>query len=77
VAGTWDIQPHRKKLGDGNESVCSQRKSRGVMIYGTEISSYAGERLEKLYSISVFKGGLHEAEYPSEYFDVVTLYHVI
>ena len=49
----------------------------GFEVYGTKISAYAGERIGKLYSIPVFTGDLHGAEYPSEYFDVVTLYHVI
>ncbi len=64
-------------VGCGDGTFLRFAREAGFEVYGTEISLYAGERLEKLYEIPVFKGALHEAEYPSEYFDVVTLYHVI
>jgi len=64
-------------VGCGDGTFLRFAREAGFEVYGTEISLYAGERLEKLYEIPVFMGALHEAEYPSEYFDVVTLYHVI
>lgn len=64
-------------VGCGDGTFLRFARESGFEVYGTEISEYAVKRIEKLYSIPVFKGGLHGAEYPSEYFDVVTLYHVI
>jgi len=77
-----ELHRHHKKgrvldVGCGDGTFLRFAREAGFEVYGTEISSYACERLEKVYSMSVFRGGLHEAEYPSEYFDVVTLYHVI
>ncbi len=64
-------------VGGGDGTFLRFAKEAGLEVCGTEISAYAGQRIEDLYSVPVSIGGLHEAGYPSEHFDIVTLYHVI
>ncbi len=85
--GLWEnrldelLQYNRKgrllDVGCGDGTFLRLAKEAGFEVNGTEFSEYAAKRIEKLYSVPVFMGTLHEAEYPSGYFDVVTLYHVI
>ena len=64
-------------VGAGDGTFLRLAKEAGFEVCGTEISAYAGERIGELYSAPISIGGLHEAGYPSEHFDIVTLYHVI
>jgi len=64
-------------VGAGDGTFLRFAKEAGFDVCGTEISAYAGERIGELYSVPVSIGALHKAGYPSEHFDIVTLYHVI
>lgn len=49
----------------------------GWAVYGTEVSSYASCYARDNHKIDVSTGELHEAGYSSDYFDVVTMWHVL
>jgi ubiquinone/menaquinone biosynthesis C-methylase UbiE len=73
---------HRKRgrlldVGCGVGAFLGLAKKAGFEAFGTEVSEYAGRRTEEICGVPVFIGNLEEAGFPSDYFDVVTLYHVI
>lgn len=44
--------------------------------YGVELSAVPAKKAQQRPGISVFVGDLHQAAYPDDYFDVITLWHV-
>lgn len=64
-------------VGCGDGSFLQLAKQNGWLVNGTEYSDhaskYAGERL----GIRIFCGELVAAGYPNEYYDVVTMWHVL
>lgn len=52
-------------------------KSKGWDVFGVEIGESAYECVKEVKSLDVFHGELLEANYKSDYFDVVNLSHVI
>ncbi|MFQ5847665.1 MAG: class I SAM-dependent methyltransferase [Candidatus Methylomirabilales bacterium] len=64
-------------IGCGEGTFIKLAKEAGFEVFGTELSRYAGRRARELYEVPVFVGNVIEAGFPAEYFDVVTLYHVI
>jgi len=52
-------------------------RQRGWETLGVELSSYTSEYARKAYGLSVITGTLKSAEFPSGFFDVVTLWSVL
>lgn len=46
-------------------------------VWGIEISEFAAKIAQERYDLKVFQGTLEQANYPTNYFDVVTLWDVL
>lgn len=64
-------------VGTGQGLFSVAAKQRGWDTYATDISSYVCEFLSKNKDIKMFNGYLEEADFPENYFDVVTIWHVL
>lgn len=64
-------------VGCGNGSYLSHLKELGWEAYGVEIVQQAVEIVRKQFGIDAFCGTLEEAHFPDDYFDAVTLWHVL
>ena len=64
-------------VGCGTGYFLTVAKENGWETRGVEVSKIAASYARKKFSIDVFAGELLEAGYPDEYFDVVTLWHVL
>lgn len=64
-------------VGCGAGYFLAVAKKNGWQTYGVEVSKIAADYAEKKFGIKVFTGELLQANYPDEYFDVVTLWHVL
>jgi len=49
----------------------------GWETYGIEISDYVSHYCRQKLNLNVFTGDVREAHYPSQYFDVITMFHVL
>lgn len=63
-------------VGCGNGELTGWMKEYGWELYGVEIAKKACEQAEK-QGIKTFCGQLHEAKYPTGYFDAITINHVL
>lgn len=75
------IVPFKEKgriqdVGCGNGEAIGWMKEYGWELHGSEIGKKACEQAER-QGIKTFCGQLHEARYPAEYFDVITINHVL
>ncbi len=52
-------------------------RSDGWEVSGVEISDYAIDHAKSKLKLDVIKGGLEEAHFPEEYFDVATMWNVL
>lgn len=52
-------------------------KERGWETYGVEINKNCAKFARQKYNLNVFAGELEDAKFPSQYFDVVVMIHVI
>ena len=52
-------------------------KKDGWDIYGTELSLVEAQYAQREFSLNVFRGSLKDAKFPSRFFDVITLWHVL
>jgi 2-polyprenyl-3-methyl-5-hydroxy-6-metoxy-1,4-benzoquinol methylase len=49
----------------------------GYEVQGVEMAEGSTAHAQEMYELDVFTGGLREASFPDEYFDVVTFWHVL
>jgi 2-polyprenyl-3-methyl-5-hydroxy-6-metoxy-1,4-benzoquinol methylase len=61
--------------GEGTflELACRQ----GWNACGTELSAFAAAEASRRLGVEIFCGELHDASFPGEFFDVITLWHVL
>ncbi|RMF84222.1 MAG: class I SAM-dependent methyltransferase [Nitrospinota bacterium] len=52
-------------------------RERGWEVYGVDISPYAASYAQKVLGLDVVAGEIEDAQFPSRWFDVVTLWDVI
>lgn len=64
-------------VGCGPGYFLAVAKKNGWQAHGVEVSKIAADYAKKKFGIKVFAGELRQADYPDEYFDVVTLWHVL
>lgn len=64
-------------VGCGPGYFLAVAKKNGWKTQGVEVSKIAAGYAKKKFGINVFAGELLDAGYPNEYFDVVTLWHVL
>jgi 2-polyprenyl-3-methyl-5-hydroxy-6-metoxy-1,4-benzoquinol methylase len=64
-------------VGCGEGVFLGQAAKRGWEIWGTELSSYAARYASSVLGREIFRGELYDASFPGQFFDVVTLWHVL
>jgi 2-polyprenyl-3-methyl-5-hydroxy-6-metoxy-1,4-benzoquinol methylase len=64
-------------VGCGNGQFLNNMRNLGWEVYGTEIDSKAVETAQNEYNLNVKVGTLNQAHFLDEFFDVITLNHVI
>lgn len=64
-------------IGCGNGAYPRLMSELGWEAWGVEISAKAVSNLEGVAGVRVFTGNLEEARFPTGYFDVVTMWHVL
>ena len=64
-------------VGCGIGSFLSLARNNGWEVYGTEISKEICNYIKERLGLEVYNGRLQDADYPDEYFDVVTFWHVL
>ncbi|MCX7918585.1 MAG: class I SAM-dependent methyltransferase [bacterium] len=52
-------------------------KQHGWVCYGVDISRYAAEFAKKQFDIQIQVASVHSAEFPKEFFDVVTMFNIL
>lgn len=76
------LEKHRQNgrlldVGCGDGSFLNLAQQNGWIVNGTEYSDYAAKFAGEALGIPVFCGELVTAGYPGEFFDVVTMWHVL
>ncbi|MFH1201757.1 MAG: class I SAM-dependent methyltransferase [Candidatus Omnitrophota bacterium] len=76
------IQPFKNTgrlldVGCGTGQFLNEAKNNGWRVWGTEVSEYALNYAKDEFCIEVFKGKLENANFPENFFDVVTFWHVL
>lgn len=64
-------------VGCGYGFFLNLAKDQGWEVYGAEMSEDACQFAQEKFGLNMFCGGLKEASFPSDYFDVVTLWNVL
>lgn len=64
-------------IGTGQGLFLVLAKDKGWDVFGTDISSYVCEFLSKHKNIKMFNGYLEDVKLPYNFFDVVTMWHVL
>ena len=64
-------------VGCGDGLFLQEAKNKGWHVNGTELSFFASTYASKMLDTEIFNGELHEAKFPENDFDVVTLWHVL
>ncbi|MDD2944158.1 MAG: class I SAM-dependent methyltransferase, partial [bacterium] len=64
-------------IGCGDGIFLAQMKQLGFDIYGTEIPGPAASRAAKIEGINLHLGNIEDAEYKEQFFNIVTMWHVI
>jgi len=64
-------------VGCGEGMFLCEAAARGWMTWGTELSPYAARYASTALGREIFCGELYDASFPQEFFDVVTLWHVL
>lgn len=85
--GMWQnrlkhMEKHRQNgrlldVGCGDGSFLNLAQQNGWVVNGTECSDYAAKFAGETLGIPIFYGELVTAGYPGEFFDVVTMWHVL
>jgi 2-polyprenyl-3-methyl-5-hydroxy-6-metoxy-1,4-benzoquinol methylase len=68
---------HLLDIGCGEGTFLALAQKKGWEIGGTEVSEYAAGYASDLLKIDIFNGGLPEAGFEENTFDVVTMWHVL
>jgi SAM-dependent methyltransferase len=76
------VSPYRSTnrildVGAGDGYYLKLCKERGWDVQGVEPNADLVAHAQSQHGISLFRGRLHEAKYPSDFFDVVTLWNVL
>ncbi len=72
--------PHTGRLldvGCGNGSYLAQMRERGWSVFGSEVDPRAAQVAREIFALDVAVGLFEATEFPANYFDVITLNHVI
>ncbi len=64
-------------VGCSSGSVLAVARQCGFTIHGVEPAPKAAETAGRIEDAEVFNGFLHEAQYPDNHFDIITLFEVI
>jgi 2-polyprenyl-3-methyl-5-hydroxy-6-metoxy-1,4-benzoquinol methylase len=64
-------------VGCGDGAFLKLAQEKGWTVSGTEHSLYAADYVSKAHGIPVFCGEIISAGYPENFFDVVTMWHVL
>lgn len=64
-------------VGSGKGLFLSVMKELGFESFGVEFSPMAADFASKTYGVNVFHGELEQAKFSNEYFDLVTMWHVL
>lgn len=73
-------EAHRGRLldvGCGNGQYLAYMRDLGWEVYGVDTDDEAALIAQHHYKVSVFTGNLEDANFPGDYFDAITLNHVI
>lgn len=73
-------EAHRGRLldvGCGNGQYLAYMRDLGWEVYGVDTDHEAALVAQQQYKVSVYTGNLEDANFPNDYFDAVTLNHVI
>ncbi len=64
-------------VGCGTGNFLNIAKNNGWEAYGTEVSGYAVDYAKNNYGVKIFRGELRNADFSDDFFDVITLWHVL
>lgn len=64
-------------IGTGDGHFLSIAKANGFEVYGIEVSPEAVGIAEKLHKLNIFLGEIENANFKENFFDVITMWHVI
>lgn len=64
-------------VGCGTGLFLNEAKRNGWDVYGTEVSKYALDHAKDAFGIEIFGGELKENNFPDNFFDVITFWHVL
>lgn len=65
------------EMGAGLGYTLKTAKEKGWEVFGTEISPFAVRYAKEKLGLEIFNGGLDEAKFPEEFFDLVVMIHVL
>ncbi len=78
IEPTTNLGKRYLDIGFGNGAMLLNKYKKGWECSGTDISGYAVERLQKINpKFNLFNGELSDAKYQDDYFDLITLSHVL
>lgn len=63
-------------VGCGSGNFLLRMKNFGMDLHGVEPGDF-NQDIVKKHKLKIFKGFLHQARFPSDYFDIITMSHVI
>jgi len=66
---------YRLKLFE--DKFCLIKRKRGYEVFGVEISQYATDHVAELIRPNIFAGELKNARFPSEFFDIITMWDTL
>ena len=64
-------------IGCGDGSLLKYMKELGWQTYGVELNKAASRYSRKVLGLNVLSGRLEEANYPKDFFDIISLFHVL
>jgi 2-polyprenyl-3-methyl-5-hydroxy-6-metoxy-1,4-benzoquinol methylase len=65
------------EIGCGNGAFLDRMRSRGWIVQGVEVDPKASKIAEEMFAVPVFVGTLENANYVDDYFDAITMNHII
>ena len=77
-----DVQKYKKTgrlldIGCGEGTFLKMAHDKGWEVQGTEISLYACHYAKEQYGLDVFRGDVKDKKFEEDFFDVVTVWHVL
>jgi len=64
-------------VGCGDGSLLKYMKELSWQTYGVELNQAASQHARDVLGLNVFSGRLEEADYPKDFFDIISLFHVL